>query len=429
MRIIVQKFGGTSVADAERLRNVARRVIRTKEAGFAPVVVVSAQGDTTDLLVEKAYEITDRPSAREMDMLLSTGEQISIALLAMAIHAQGHDAVSLTGAQVGIRTDEAHTKAKIVGIDPSRILRELEDGKIVIVAGFQGINEEDDITTLGRGGSDTTAVALAAALQAEACEIYTDVDGVYSADPRLVKNAVKRDTVSYDEMLELASLGARVLHLRCVEIAKNHGVVLHVRSSFNDNPGTLVTDSAPARESGGVKTKEATEMEKGRVVTGIAHTTNVAKITLMGVPDQPGVAARLFTALADREVNVDMIIQSGSRAGINDISFTVGKEDMADAVEAAEELCRELQAEKVAAEEGVAKVSIVGAGMISHPGVAARMFRTIAGQGVNIHMISTSDISISCVIDAGAVEKVVQALHREFVEAEQQVPAVSQGAG
>ena len=403
MRIIVQKYGGTSVADADRLRHVAQRVIRTQDAGFAPVVVVSAQGDTTDILLQKAYEISARPSARELDMLLSTGEQISIALLAIAIQVHGRAVISLTGGQVGIRTDHAHTKAKIIDIDNRRILEELGKGKIVIVAGFQGVNEEEDITTLGRGGSDTTAVALAAALEAEVCEIYTDVDGVYSADPRTIPGARKLREISYDEMLELASLGARVLHLRSVEIAKKYGVPLHVRSSFNDNPGTMVVE-------------EVANLENARLVTGIAHTMDVAKITLMGVPDQPGVAARLFSALAERAVNVDMIIQSGSRAGINDISFTVGKEDLRAAVDAANQLCQELNAENVVAENGVGKVSIVGAGMVSHPGVAARMFRTIAGEGVNIQMISTSDISISCIIDAGAVDRVVRALHKVFIE-------------
>lgn len=402
MKILVQKFGGTSVADADRIRNVARRVVRTKEAGYAPVVVVSAQGDTTDLLLEKAAEITDRPSGRELDMLLSTGEQISIALLAMAIQEMGHPAISLTGAQVGIRTDGAHTKAKIQEIDSTRILEEIGKGNIVIVAGFQGVTSNNDITTLGRGGSDTTAVALAAALGADVCEIYTDVDGVYSADPRIVPNAKKIDEISYDEMLELASLGARVLHLRCVEIAKKYGTPIHVRSSFNEIPGTIV--------------REGQEMEKGRVVTGIAHNTNVAKITIKGVPDRPGVASRLFGALAEREVNVDMIIQSASRQGINDISFTVGQEDKHVAVEVAERLAKELEAEGVEHDNGVAKVSIVGAGMISHPGVAAKMFRTIADQGVNIQMISTSDISISCVIDAKDTERVIRALHEAFID-------------
>ncbi len=401
MKIIVQKFGGTSVADADRLRNVARKVIKAKDNGYAPVVVVSAQGDTTDMLLEKAAEITDRPNARELDMLLSTGEQISIALLAMTLHAMGYPAISLTGQQVGIMTDESHTKAKIEDIERNRILSELNKGNIVIVAGFQGINCHNDITTLGRGGSDTTAVALAAALGAESCEIYTDVDGVYSADPRVVKEAKKIDEVSYDEMLELASLGARVLHLRCVEIAKKFGTPLHVRSSFNDQPGTIV--------------REGIEMEKGRVVTGIAHNTNVVKITIKGVPDQPGVASRLFGALADREVNVDMIIQSASRKGINDISFTVGKEDKTLAVEVAQDLAKAMGAEGVEHEENVAKVSIVGAGMISHPGVAARMFKTIADTGVNIQMISTSDISISCVIDAEHTDRVVKAIHSTFI--------------
>lgn len=429
MRIIVQKFGGSSVADAERVRNVARRVVRTREAGFAPVVVVSAQGDTTDHLLEKAREITDRPSGRELDMLLSTGEQMSMALLAMAVQALGCQAVSLTGAQVGIRTDDAHTKAKIVDIDSNRIRTELEKGNIVIVAGFQGVTPGDDITTLGRGGSDTTAVALAAALRAEACEIYTDVNGVFSADPRIAPAAHKLNEVSYDEMLELASLGARVLHLRCIEIAKKFGVPLHVRSSFNDRPGTIVAEEGRGQGADKADKKEASGVEKGRVVTGIAHTTDVVKVAIKGVPDRPGIAARLFGALAEREVNVDMIIQSASRKGINDISFTVGRGDLHPAVEVAEHIRQDLGAEAVDHDAGVAKVSIVGAGMISHPGVAATMFGIIAGEGVNIHMISTSDISISCVIDAADVDRVVRALHRVFVEKNQEAAASAAGAG
>ncbi len=429
-RVAVMKFGGSSVADAERIRTAAARVVQAARRGFAPVVVVSAQGDTTDLLLAKAREITDQPSGRELDMLLATGEQISIALMAMALQTMGQDAVSLTGAQCGIRTDEAHTKAKIVDIDCSRILAELTSGRVAVVAGFQGVTEDDDITTLGRGGSDTTAVALAAALGAEVCEIYTDVPGVFSADPRVVPGARKLDRVSYDEMLELAALGARVLHLRCVEIAKKYGVPLHVRSSFSEEEGTLVTAQAKRGDTAGGDGTGATGsgatapgggsaaagLEKGRVVIGIAHTTDVAKVTIKGVPDRPGIAARLFEALAAREVNVDMIIQSGSRAGSNDISFTVGEADLPAARAAAEELARDLGAEGVEAERGVGKVSIVGAGMVSHPGVAARMFRTIADQGVNIQMISTSDISISCVIDAADVERVVRALHRTFIK-------------
>ncbi len=399
-RVLVQKYGGTSVADAERIRNVARRIVAAKEAGYAPVVVVSAQGDTTDLLLAKAYEITPHPPARELDMLLATGEQISIALVAMAVQSLGHPAVSLTGQQVGIRTDASFTKAKIVGIDTRRLRRELERGRIVIVAGFQGVTAEEDITTLGRGGSDTTAVALAAALGADICEIYTDVDGVYTADPRVVPEARKLEEISFEEMLELAAQGARVLHLRAVEIARHYGVKLHVRSSFHHQPGTIV------REGG--------SMEKRRPVTGIAHSRDVGKVTILGVPDRPGIAARLFQKLAGREVNVDMIVQSASRGGSNDISFTVSRQDLEPARQAAEELCRELGAEGVRAETGVGKVSIVGAGMISHPGVAARMFRTLADLGVNIEMISTSDISITCVIAEEEVERAARALHRSF---------------
>lgn len=400
MRIVVQKYGGTSVADAERIRSAARRIRRYRDEGFALVVVVSAQGDTTDRLLAKALELTDRPPARELDMLLATGEQAAVALVAMALQSTGCPAVGLTGALAGIRTDERHGRAKILAVDPQRVLDELRRGQVVVVAGFQGINSQQDITTLGRGGSDTTAVALAAALGAEACEIYTDVDGVYSADPRLVPRARKLDRVSYDEMLELASLGARVLHLRSVEIAKHYRVALHVRSSFNDRPGTLVTEGA--------------DVEERRVVTGIAHNTDIAKITLVGVPDRPGVAARIFGALAEHGINVDMIIQSASRNGTNDISFTTAAEDLPQALETLERLRADLGAETVTHDDAVAKVSIVGSGMISHPGVAATMFRTIAETGTNIEMIATSDISISCVIRREAVGPVARALHTVF---------------
>lgn len=402
LRIIVQKFGGSSVADAERVRRVARRIIQTRNEGYSPVVVVSAQGKTTDQLLAKAYEITPNPSGRELDMLLATGEQASMALLALAIQAEGVPAISMTGGQSGIHTDSHHNKAKILSVQPDRIIQALEQGNIVIVAGFQGISEQQEITTLGRGGSDTTAVALAASLKAEACEIYTDVDGVYSADPRLVPNAFQLKEVIYEEMLEMASLGARVLHLRSVEIAKNYGVPLHVRSSFHNRPGTWV--------------KEVVSMEQAPVVTGVAHDYNVAKLTILNVPDKPGVAARLFTGLAEHGFNVDMIVQSASRDGWNDISFTVERSELAAVTRVANRLCEEIGADSVVTDDKVAKVSIVGAGMISHHGVAASFFRIIADLGHNIEMISTSDISISCVVAEHAVEEIVQATHRHFLE-------------
>lgn len=400
MAIIVQKYGGSSVADAERIRRVARRVIECRQAGNDVVVVVSARGDTTDELISLAKEITDNPPAREMDMLLATGEQISIALLAMAIDAMGEQVISLTGPQVGIITNEVHTKAKIMEVSPERMKEELEQGRIVIVAGFQGANENNDITTLGRGGSDTTAVALAAALRADVCEIFTDVDGVYTADPRIVPDAHKLKTISYDEMLELASLGALVLQPRSVEYAKQHGVVIHVRSSFNHNEGTLV--------------QEDVTMEKERVVSGVAHDLKVAKITLFNVPDQPGVASRLFVSLAKESINVDMIIQSSTRNSHNDISFTIGSDDLPKAKNVVEQVAAEVGADRVECGEGVAKISIVGAGMITNPGVAAAMFSALADEGINIQMISTSEIKVSCIIKAEDAKRAVATLHKQF---------------
>lgn len=400
MAIVVQKYGGSSVADPEKIKRVARRILDRKAQGDALVVVVSALGDTTDRLLELARQVTPEPRGREVDMLLSTGEQVSIALLAMAIHSMGESAISLTAAQVGIRTDGVHRKAKITRVDSQRIMAELEQGQVVIVAGFQGVNSVNDVTTLGRGGSDTTAVALAAALKAESCEIYTDVEGVYSADPRLVAGARKLPEVSYDEMLELASLGARVLHLRSVELAKKFGVVLHVRSSFSHDSGTLV--------------KEVTTMEMGRIVTGVAHDLNLAKVTVAGMADRPGVAAKLFGRLGRENINVDMIIQSAGRDQVADISFTVSRDDLPEAIKVAGEVGREFGATLVYHDDGVAKVSIVGAGMISNPGVAGIMFEALAEAAINIEMIATSDISISCVIAAEHVARAVQILHARF---------------
>jgi len=399
--LVVQKYGGSSVANAERIKKVAERIVKCREEGNDVVVVVSAMGDTTDELISLARQVTDNPPAREMDMLLATGEQISIALVAMAVDKLGHPVVSLTGPQVGITTDDVHTKAKILQVDCGRLREEISKGKIVIVAGFQGCNACNDITTLGRGGSDTTAVALAAVLKADICEIYTDVEGVYTADPRIVPEARKMAVIGYDEMLEMASLGALVLQPRSVEMAKQQGVTIHVRSSFSTNAGTLV--------------KEVKGMEKERVVCGVAHDLNVAKISLLDVPDRPGIAARLFSALAREAINVDMIIQSTTRGNErNDISFTVSRDDLDRALAVVKKVKEEVGASEVLYGDGIAKVSIVGAGMITNPGVAAAMFTALAEEGINIEMISTSEIKVSCIIRADEAVKAVRALHKAF---------------
>ncbi len=399
--LVVQKYGGSSVANPERIRSVAGRVADAHAAGDRVVVVVSAMGDTTDQLIDLVHEITDKPPEREMDVLLSTGEQVSIALLAMALKELGKPVVSLTGAQAGILTDSSHTKAKILEISSSRVLEELGRGNIVVVAGFQGIDEADDITTLGRGGSDTTAVALAAAFKADLCEIYTDVDGVYTTDPRLVPEARKLDVISYNEMLELASLGAAVLHPRSVELGMKYGIPIHVRSSFNNHPGTIV--------------KEINDtMEKSLAVTGIAYDLNVAKIGLYDVYDRPGIAYRLFHALSEEKINVDMIIQSATRDEINDISFTCSQVDLQKALQVIERLLPEIGANGFAGDDNVAKVSIVGAGMVSNPGVASMMFSALSEEGINLEMISTSELKVSCIIKASEAERAVTALHRKF---------------
>jgi aspartate kinase len=377
---------------------VASRVNDVRAEGHGLVVVVSAMGDTTDDLIHLVEKITDSPPEREMDVILSTGEQVSIALLAMAVKELGAPVISLTGAQVGIMTDNAHTKARILNVNTARLQKELDMGNIVIVAGFQGINDQNDITTLGRGGSDTTAVALAAALKADLCEIYTDVDGVYTTDPRIVSEARKLDVVSYNEMLELAN--AVVLHPRSVELAMQYGIPLHVRSSFNHNLGTIV--------------REVDSMERSLVVTGVAYDLNVAKIGLYDVFDKPGIAYKLFRALADEKIKVDMIIQSATRDERNDISFTCSRDDLKKALSVVQGLLPELGASGVTSKDSVAKVSIVGAGMISNPGVAALMFEALAEEGINLEMISTSEIKTSCVIDAGEAKKAVQALHNKF---------------
>ena len=414
MALVVTKFGGTSVGSPERIRAVAQRLIGRANSGDSVVAVVSAMGHVTDELVDLARQITSEPADREMDMLLSTGEQVSIALLAMAIHAEGHAAVSFTGAQVGIVTDDVHSKAKITEVRGDRVHAALAAGQIVIVAGFQGMTLDGTITTLGRGGSDTTAVAIAAGIGADVCEIYTDVDGVYTADPRIVSNARKIDALSYEEMLEMAASGAGVLQMRAVEFARNHGVVIHCRSSFNDSPGTIV--------------KEADETMEQAIISGVTSDTSEAKVTLRDVPDHPGVAARVFTELAEANVNVDMIIQNVSEAGMTDISFTVPQDDLVRAKRAVSDVCNELGAREWSVDEGIAKISLVGAGMKTHPGISAKMFSTLADAGVNIDLISTSPIRISCVISADQVGEAVRALHAAFNLADEDITAETHSA-
>jgi aspartate kinase len=395
MTIVVQKYGGSSVASTEHIMNVARRIVATYDAGNSVCAVISARGDTTDELLAMAHEITSRPPERELDMLLSAGERISCALLAMAIHTLGREAVSFTGSQAGIVTDTTHTKAKIVGISPRRVEEALADGKITLVAGFQGVSTAKDVTTLGRGGSDTTAVALAHALGAPVCEIYSDVDGVYTANPAVVAGAR-----SYEEMLEMAASGAQVLALRSVEYARRYHVVIHSRSSFSDAEGTWVKE-------------EDASMEQA-IVSGVTYTTDEAKVTVRGLPDKPGVAADVFSALAAAHVNVDMIIQNVGEGGLSDISCTVPIDDLPDAREALDGVVAELGAKGYTADEEMAKLSLIGAGMRSHPGVAALMFRTLADKGINLEMISTSPIKVSCVIAKDRVEEAVRALHDAF---------------
>jgi aspartate kinase len=395
------KFGGTSVAGAEQIKRAAGRIVAARETGKRVVAVLSARGKTTDELVEQAHEISARPVAREMDMLLSTGERISCALCAMAIHDMGHEAISLTGSQAGIVTDSSHTKARIIDVRADRIRQALDQDRIVLVAGFQGVSTDSrDVTTLGRGGSDTTAVALAAALGAEVCEIYTDVRGVYSADPRIVPDARKLPQVSFEEMLEMAASGARVLQLRSVEYARNHGVRIHCRSSFEDGPGTLVVSEEETMEQ--------------PFVTAVTHSDAEARVTLTGLRDEPGVAGRIFSALADANVNVDVIIQNEPVGDdqLADLSFTVDRDELAVAREVIDKLGD--VAVQVKAEDQIGKVSIVGAGMRSHPGVAAKVFQTLGEEGINIEMISTSPIKISCVIAAERVTDAVKALHAAF---------------
>jgi aspartate kinase len=398
--LIVQKYGGTSVADVEKIKGVAKRVADTKAAGNNVIVVVSAMGKMTDELVDLAYQISPAPDDREFDMLLSTGEQISVALLAMALHELGHEAISFTGGQVGIRTDSWHTKARIVSVDTDRVQKELDAERIVIVCGFQGVDEDYQITTLGRGGSDTSAVALATACSADLCEICTDVAGVYTADPRIVPDARKLSQISYDELLELASMGAQVMHIRAVEFGKKYGVPMRICSTFSDDPGTLVT-------------KEVASMEKV-VVSGVSLNEKEAKITIVGVPDRPGVAAQIFETISDEKVLVDMIIQNIGEHGHSDISFTVPENEMKRAVAVGEALKDDLGAKEVRADDKIAKVSAVGVGMRSHSGVAAKMFKSLAEEGINIEMISTSEIKISCVVAADRGHDALRALHSAF---------------
>jgi len=404
MALIVQKYGGTSVGNTDRIKNVAARVAKYHARGDKVVVVVSAMSGVTDGLIKLAKDIAPLPSEREMDMLLATGEQQTIALTAIALHTLGVPAVSMTGAQAGITTDGVHTKAKIHDITPKKVHEHLKQGKVVIVAGFQGETPEGQITTLGRGGSDLTAIALAAALKADLCQIYTDVDGVYTTDPRIVPNAKKLQEISYDEMLELASLGAKVMQSRSVEFAKKFGVVFEVRSSLNDNPGTIV--------------KEETKNMEGVVVRGVALDKNQAKVTLVGVPDKPGVAAKIFKALGDAAVNVDMIIQNishGTGTPQTDISFTVDKPDLLKAQKVIDGLKKEIGYREVITAEKIGKLSIVGVGMKSHTGVAGKLFETLANAGVNIDMISTSEIKISVVIDLAKSEAAMKAVHAAFI--------------
>ena len=400
MALIVQKYGGTSVGDVERLRHVARRIVEVSEAGNQVVVVVSAIAGETDRLLQLAHQITETPNARELDVILATGEQVAIGLLSLAIQAGGSKARSFTGTQVRILTDNVHTRARILNIDVERIRQALREGEITIVAGFQGVNAEEEVTTLGRGGSDLTAVALAAALNADVCEIYTDVEGVYTADPGLVSTAQKLPRISYEEMIEIASLGARVLQARAVEYAKNYNMSIHVRSSFTKNPGTLVV-------------QEDQDMEKV-AVSGIAYDKNEAKITITGVVDRPGIAAKLFGRVAEAGIVVDMIVQHISQDGHTDISFTIPRSDFHKASELVDGVAKEIGAGQILGDDRIAKVSIVGVGMRTHSGVAARMFTALAAENINIMMISTSEIKVSCVIEEKYTELAVRVLHDAF---------------
>jgi len=400
MALIVQKYGGTSVADAEKIKNVARRVAQARDAGNQVVVVVSAMGDTTDELVKLAYQVSGQPDRRELDVLLSTGEAVSSTLLAMALHSMGYPAISLSGAQAGIKTDTAYSRARIMKIDPKRVVRELDKSNIVIVAGFQGVSEGEDVTTLGRGGSDTTAVALAVSLGAEECRIYTDVEGVHTADPRLVPEARKLAEISYDEMLEMATYGARVMHPRAVELGELFNVPITVASSFNQNPGTLIHGEV--------------SMEVRNKVRSVAHDPDVAKITVVGVPDHPGIAASIFVPLAEAGISVDTIVQNASIERITDLTFTVAKSQLNGAMAVVEPIAGSIGARECLSDAKLGKVSVIGTGMQNAPGYAARMFRALSEKNINIQLISTSEIRITCIIDEARVKDAVRALHRAF---------------
>jgi aspartate kinase len=400
MALIVQKYGGTSVADAERIKSVARRIAATRDKGDQVVVVVSAMGDSTDELIKLAYQVTQQPSEREVDVLLSTGEIVSSTLLAMALKDMGYEAISLSGAQAGIRTDATYSRARILKIESKRVVKELEAGNIVIVAGFQGITEEMDITTLGRGGSDTTAVALAASLGAVVCQIYTDVEGVYTADPRIVTEALKLTEIGYDEMLELASYGAGVVHPRAVELGELFNIPILVASSFTQNPGTLIHGGA--------------SMEIRNKVRGITHDLDVAKITVVGVPDRPGISAAIFQPLARAGISIDTIVQNASINNITDLTFTVTKGDLAKAMEVVEPIAQTIKARECVSDSKLGKISIIGTGMQNAPGYAARMFAALSEQGINIQLITTSEIRITCIISDTEVKDAVRALHRAF---------------
>ncbi|MFD1505368.1 aspartate kinase [Georgenia yuyongxinii] len=424
MALVVQKFGGSSVADAASIQRVARRVVETKEAGNDVVVVVSAMGDTTDELLDLAGQITEDAPAREMDILLTAGERISMALLAMAIHEQGARARSYTGQQAGLRTDTRYGKASIVGVVPERIVRAIKDGQVAIVAGFQGVNEHNDVTTLGRGGSDTTAVALAAALDADVCEIYTDVDGLFTADPRIVPNARRVQRITYEETLELAAHGAKILHLRAVEFARRYNVPLHVRSSFSNKQGTWVADAH-------VGDQEEEAMEDP-IISGVAHDRSQGKITVVGVPDVPGTAAHLFEVVAAADANIDMIVQnvSSQATGLTDISFTLPEADGPATLKAIEGARDRLQYDELRYDDQIGKLSLVGAGMRTHPGVSAKLFGALSAAGINIEMISTSEIRISVVTRAQDLDAAVRAVHTAFdLDAEETEAVVYGGTG
>ncbi len=404
MALIVQKYGGSSLAGADHIRNVADRLARARDGGNQVVAVVSAMGKTTDELIALAHQVSERPDAREMDLLLSTGELVSCTLLAMALRTNGYDAISLSGAQAGIKTDTSHGRAKIAGVEPRRVMAELDKGKIVIVAGFQGITEESDITTLGRGGSDTTAVAIAAGLGADRCEVYTDVEGIYTADPRLVPKARKLDEIGFEEMLELASYGAK-MNPRSIELGMVYDVPILVASSFSDVPGTLIHKGAEMNTNVG---------EIRNRVRGIATDTNVAKITVLGVTDRPGVAASLFEPLSKADISVDVIVQNASEGGATDLTFTIKRTDLTRALEVVETVAKGLGSRGVTSADKLAKVSIVGTGMQDAPGYASRLFRALADNGINIEMITTSDIRITCIVDESRVAEATRALHTVF---------------